>query len=121
MDFPGICEHCPLALICATSNAYEEKNLCHCHDCKRVMMVFREIGRESIKKMITKAGRQPRTRGMRAIFKLFYSEQAGDVLIGLPGNFSCPHPYTGPDYVCPTCRREREKKSLEKISYDVRK
>ena len=118
MDFPRVCPRCPLALVCATSNAYEEKNLCHCLDCKQVMMVFREIGKDTVRRQLFRAGRRG---SMRNIFNILYKDHGGDTLIGLLGDFTCPHPYSGSDYVCPSCKKERERKSLEKISYDVKK
>ncbi len=119
MDFPGVCDRCPLALVCATDNAYEEKNLCRCLDCKRVLMVFREVSKETVKKRIYKAGR--RRASMRHIFNILYKDQQGDTLIGVLDDFSCPHPYTGFDYTCPSCKKRREEKSLEAFSYEVRK
>lgn len=114
MDFPGICDKCPLGLVCATSTAYEEKNLCHCRECKQVLMVFRETGRETIRKILTKAGRQTRRWSLsKQVFNILYGKGIGDVLIGLLGNWSCPHPYTGPDYLCPACARELKRRQIE--------
>lgn len=124
LNFPGICEQCPLALLCATDIAYEEKNLCHCTDCRQVLMVFREIGRESISKMMAQSARQPSGSTGRHIFNLFYNQGGGEILIGLVGDFPCPHPYTGQDFTCPACEKERGRKETEalgRISYVVKK
>ena len=120
MDFPGVCDKCPLGLVCATNTAYEEKNLCHCQDCRQVMMVFVEIGRESLRKQFVKASRRAgKSKVVRNItmskhlFNMFYTQNSGDMLIGLLDGFECPHPYTGPDYLCPACAMERRRKEIE--------
>lgn len=105
-DFPGVCDKCPLGLICSSYSSYEEKHLCHCRECKQVIMVFREIGMASIMK-------DSKTKKVNSYVKALYREQTGKLLIGSLGDFDCPHPYTGYDCTCPDCDRERRLKKIE--------